>query len=333
MRVGLVITVKNEERLLRQNVLYHLRIGIEKIFVYFDGTTDSGRESIADIEGVVCSDSVPKENFTHLEYLNELTSNYDTIHTARQCLNTYDAQLKCRELGIDWLISLDADELFITDIASPVNLKTFFKAYMDFDVVQMRTLEVLARKMEYHHVMMEAIEFKLQKNFKNRLNQIFFSYFNPYTKKSFKYSHWLGHNMGKLAIRTHSETLPKNVHRYKTIDGTPLKRTKAGAILHYHLYDFKDFLKKYKNFKSHPNTFLSGNSIGKLKILWRDMVNDEQFDRHYLEDYFNKYLLIDNHKLKKYYHLRYLPFIKRTEKAIAQIDYPKHILESIKDQL
>ena len=49
MKVAVVMTVKNEERLLPQNVHYHLGIGIECIFIYFDGTTDHGKEKIRGI--------------------------------------------------------------------------------------------------------------------------------------------------------------------------------------------------------------------------------------------------------------------------------------------
>jgi hypothetical protein len=99
------------------------------------------------------------------------------------------------------------------------------------------------------------------------------------------------------------------------------------------LYDYDDFIKKYQNFKAHPNTFLSGNSIGNLKTLWRDMVNDEQFNDKYLQDYFKKYILIDKKKQRQLEHLRYLPFIKRKVPAVVNVDYPKQVLESIKQHL
>nr|WP_321233409.1 glycosyltransferase family 2 protein [uncultured Psychroserpens sp.] len=333
MRVALVITVKNEARLLRQNVLYHLEIGIETIYVYFDGTTDNGQQLIGDIEGVVSNVSVSADTFKHLDYMQHLCSNVDKIHTARQCLNTYDAQMKCRDLGIDWLISLDADELFLTDYKHPIGLSDFFKPLKSFDVVQLQTLEVLSRKMAYDKVMLEETQFKLKKNFKSHFNRIYFSFYNPYNKKSIMHSYWLGHNMGKLAIRVDSNTIPKNVHRYQTINETDINSTKSGYLLHYHLYDYEDFIKKYKNFKAHPNTFLSGNYIGSLKTLWRDMVNDEQFDEAYLKAYFEKYILIDQNKYKKLHHLRYLPFIKRKLLAVVDVFHPKQVLESIRQHL
>ncbi len=333
MRVALVITVKNEARLLRQNLRYHLAIGIEKIYVYFDGTTDNGKQLIANIEGVESNDSISAEKFKHLDYMEHLCSNANVIHTARQCLNTYDAQMKCRDLGIDWLISLDADELFLTDYKNAINLSAFFEPLKSFDVIQLQTLEVLTTKIAYQNVMLEETQFKVQKNFKSHFNRIYYSFYNPYNRQSIVHSYWLGHNMGKLAIRVNSETIPKNVHRYKTIDESPLKSIKRGFLLHYHLYDFKDFLKKYKNFKAHPNTFLSGNNIGALKTLWRDMVNDKQFSEAYLKDYFQKNILIDKKKYRQLLYLRYFSFIKRKMPAIVNVTLPKEVLEKVKQYL
>ena len=333
MRVALVITVKNEARLLKQNLRYHLAIGIEKIYVYFDKATDNGKLVIKDIEGVEVNDSVSAEIYKQVDYLQHLCNNADKIHTARQCLNTYNAQIKCRDLGIDWLISLDADELFVADYKKPISLKDFFEPLKSYDVVQLQTLEVLAKQMAYNKVMLEEIEFKIQKNFKSHFNRIYHKFYNPYRKTSIVHSYWLGHNMGKLAIRVDSDTIPKNVHRYQTINKTPLKTIKRGCILHYHLYDFEDFIKKYKNFKAHPNTFLSGNDIGSLKTLWRDMVNDEQFDETYLKDYFKTYILIDKKKYKQLHHLRYFPFIRRKISAVVNVTQPKQILEKVKSYL
>ena len=127
MKIALVLTVKNEERLLRHNLLYHKAIGADHIFIYFDDTTDSGKESISDLDFVTINDSVAVEKYARLEYLEKFTSQAGEHHTARQCLNTFDAQQQCEKNGIDWLISLDADELICTDFREPSNLKYFFQ--------------------------------------------------------------------------------------------------------------------------------------------------------------------------------------------------------------
>src|SRR5690554_2638693 len=108
MKIGLVITVKNEERILRQNLLYHKAIGVDKVFVYFDDSTDNGKTSISDLEFVEIADSVTEDLYRHIESLDDFFTQAKEHHTARQCLNTYDAIQKSKVSNIDWLISIDA---------------------------------------------------------------------------------------------------------------------------------------------------------------------------------------------------------------------------------
>src|SRR5690606_21502974 len=216
MKVGLVITVKNEERILRANLIYHLSIGIDKIFVYFDGTNDNGKVKISDLENVECFNSVDPSVYSDFAYLDRFKLQFYENHTARQCLNTYDAKQKCLKLGINWLLSLDADELFLMGIKKQISLAEFFNTHNNFDVIQLRTLEVLGRKMLYKNVMQEETMFKVHSQFKHWNDRIFFKYFDPYNNKMIKHRAWLGHTMGKCAIKVDSKIIPHNVHRYSS---------------------------------------------------------------------------------------------------------------------
>jgi hypothetical protein len=52
IKTAIVITAKNEERLLKNNLIYHFGLGICKAFVYFDGVIDGGLESIKNLSNV-----------------------------------------------------------------------------------------------------------------------------------------------------------------------------------------------------------------------------------------------------------------------------------------
>jgi hypothetical protein len=132
--------------------------------------------------------------------------------------------------------------------------------------------------------------------------------------------------MGKCAINVNSELMPKNVHRFKAIDKRPIKSLSCGYLLHYSLYDLKDFKKKFHNIKHRPNVFLNGKSLPKLALVWRDLVNDPQFDEQYLENYYKKNIYIDERKLKQFRSTRFFNIFKRKEKAIVKITYVKDIL-------
>ncbi|WP_165805963.1 glycosyltransferase family 2 protein [Marixanthomonas spongiae] len=328
MKTAVVLTVKNEARLLRPNLLYHLGLGIDRVFVYFDHTTDNGPETIADLKNVQAQNSVSAEQYSDLPFLKKFWSNAEEHHTARQCLNTYDALQQCKQEGIDWLVSLDADELFITRNKGQQTLTDFFNAEIteNYDVIRLPTLEMVNRKMAYQNVMAEETLFKKQKNFKSRFDRIYRKLYNPYTKKHITTSYWLGHTMGKAAINVHSDLIPFNVHRYQKHNGDKPREKKAGNILHYHLYDFEDFLKKYRNFKNRSITYLSGNQINSLKSLWIKLVNDPQHDKASLKNYYKKNIHYNKKELARLHKTRVFNILKRKEEAVVQITKPKEVL-------
>jgi hypothetical protein len=294
MKIALVITAKNEERLLRQNLLYHRAIGVYRAFVYFDNTTDRGKESIADLDFVKTEDSVPTEKYTHLDALKKFTSQAKEHHTARQCLNTFDALQQCQQEGIDWLISIDADELVCTDIDEPSQLSSFFKNIDgDVDVVYFNTLEAVQRQLMYDRVFEDESLFKVQRS------GYFKKLFNPFTNSKQKFSWWYGQTMGKGAMRVQGKLIPHNVHRYKNSNGKEIKSLKKGFVLHYHAYDAQDFIKKFKNFSDHPNTFLSGNKVEDIKLLLRDVVNTAGYNEEDLIQYYKDNLLFTPPEIEK----------------------------------
>ena len=331
MKVAVVMTVKNEARLLRQNVLYHLGIGVHKIFVYLDKTTDNGAETIKDLEAVVINESVVAKTYQDKPYLEKFWSNALEHHTARQCLNTYDAMQTCKAEQIDWLISLDADELFLSSINNDLSLKNFFEEakQKEADVISLRPMEVVAKKMAYNYVMQEETLFKTQKNFQSKFDQIYHKIYDPYNQTHKTVSFWLGHTMGKAVIRVSNNIIPDNVHRYIALDGAKLNIVSLGYLLHYHIYDFEDFIKKFQNFKERPDTFLSGNKIEDLKSLWIKLVNDPNYTPEYLKVYFEENLLFGPTKLKGLKKTRVFNIFKRKEVAVVNIDLPKQILTPV----
>jgi len=329
MKIAIVMTVKNEARLLRQNLLYHQAIGAAHAFVYFDDTTDNGKETIAQLDFVTISNSVKTVTYADQPSLDKFTSKAHHHHTARQCLNTYDALQKCKSLGIDWLISLDADELVCTSNEKASNLVSFLQQVPDnTDVIYMKTLEVLSRKSSYALVFSEETLFKTQPNFGSRFKNIVKTIDDPFTNKTVNYSYWFGQHMGKAALRVSSEVIPVNVHRYVLKGGNKPIQIKAGCILHYHAYDIEDFIKKFTNFSNRPNTFLSGNKVNSLKLLLRDVVNKTGWNEQALGDYFKKNLMFSDKEVDRLLKNRYLGLLKRTVPPLREITSVKNVFES-----
>ena len=328
MRVALVLTVKNEERLLRHNLLYHRALGAEHIFVYFDGTTDGGKAAISDLDFVTLQDSVSPEKYEHLTYLEKFTSQADEHHTARQCLNTFDAQQECKAMGINWLVSLDADELVCPNTTEIIGLPQFFDTIPpQVEIVYLQTREFLQHKISIHNVFSEGTLFKTTPTYRSRLKNITKQLDNPFTGQQQKFPYWYGQTMGKGAIRIGKDVIPHNVHRYKKVDGLQVTSVKAGLVLHYHAYDAADFIKKFTNFSEHPDTFLSGNSVESIKLLLRDVVNKSGKTETELKTYFENNLMFSRTEVTALLKNKYLWLLSRDPAPLEEITSVQQVFQ------
>jgi len=327
MKIAIVITAKNEERLLKSNLQYHFAVGVHKAYLYFDGATDGGPKSIGDMPEVEVQDSVSENKFGDLPFLNKFTSKAVEHHTARQCLNTYDAMLKCKRDGIQWLISIDADELIIADKHDPLPLISLFDGVSeDVDLVHFNTKEAVQRRNEYDNVFADETLFKSTHLFKRKLERPNKMIHDPFQKKNKKISYWMGQFQGKSAIRVASDLIPKNVHRYKQKDGSLLKQIEKGLVLHYHAFDQPDFIKKFTNFKKHPDNFLAGSDVGYVKKLWRDVVNSEVIEEDYRNNYFQNNIMFTESEISKM-NSKIFGILPRKQKPFEEITSVKKAFE------
>jgi|TARA_R110002020_G_scaffold63136_3_gene168440 hypothetical protein len=330
MKIAFVLTVKNESRLLRNNLRYHQAIGAAHIFVYFDGSTDDGKDTIKDLAYVTILESVAAKKFEHLPFLEKFTSQAIEHHTARQCLNTYDAKLRALEKGCDWLISIDADELVCPNFDAHQSLNEFFGGIdQAVSVIRFYTFEAIQRKQQYENVFAEETLFKTTHTYKSKFQKIWKTLEDPFEKRPFKTSYWYGHHLGKAAIRTSSHVIPKNVHAYQRVDGSNPRKLQKGNVLHYHAYDSDDFLKKFTNFSKHPDVFLSGNKVKPLKLLLRNIVNSKELCQEYKEKYYKNYLMFTEREVVKLKKNRYLFFLKRNKAPLRTIMVPNQIFKRL----
>ena len=326
MNIALVLTVKNEARLLRSNLLYHRAIGACEIFVYFDGTTDNGKQTISDLDYVTAQDSVKADQYQEVHFLEKFTTNAKEHHTARQCLNTYDALQQCKEKGYDWLISIDADELVCTDFNDRSDLPNFFSQInQEVTIVNLKVREALQRQIAYDNVFAAETLFKTTHRYGSRFQKITKQVYNPFLKANQRFSFWYGQHMGKGAIRVASDTIPHNVHRYKNQDGSSPNVYEAGFVLHYHAYDVQDFIKKFTNFSSHPDTFLSGQKVNDLKLLLRDVVNISGMNASELEAYFADNIMFSEAEVTVLLKNTYFGFLKRYVAPLQEIASVKKV--------
>jgi len=294
MKLALVITVKNERTLLRQNLEYHHKLGIDHAYVFLDDTEDNTVETIEDLPYVDIFHSVNPLLYKDCKDLSEFTKNYAEHHTARQMLNMYHAkQLACKS-SYDWIIAIDADELICIDLQKtyPGQLHNFFKVIPDgVNHIRFSTLEVLQHRMTYKNVFLEETLFKAPDV---KLNH---RVFDPIHKKFLNIKGYYGQTKGKSAVRPSIPSKPKSTHKFVNLDGTALETIWHGFLLHYYAYDFNDFVKKFRNFKHRPNYYIIGSKVEDVKLLWRDLVNDPNMLKGELKEYYKRWVLFSHREV------------------------------------
>lgn len=328
MSTAISITVKNEAQLLRPNLLYHQHVGVDRVYVFLDRSTDNTRETVQDLDFVEVTGSVSPEKYAHRPELRFMIEGYEKIFTARQGLNVVHAMEKAGTEGIDWIISIDADELIYVCPRTRLkdHLRTFFdKIGRNTDAVVFSTLEALQRNADTANGFTEESLFIKPESILSR------KICDPY-KGAFKdITGVLGHRVGKSAVRTSVDAHPVNSHRFKGSDGKPLRTLNKGYVLHYYCYGFNDFLKKYTNFQDHPDEYLSGEFVGWQKRLWRDLVNDSDFSEEFLREYYKKNIVPDQAAIERLLQQKILGFFPR-KKQIIRIDHVRKMFENLKQE-
>jgi len=295
-RVGLVITIKNEESLIRQNLMYHHHTGAEHVYVYDDGATDSSLDRIQDLPFVTIRNSVSPDELKVDYPITYLTKKLQTHHTARQCLNVLHAKQLARDRGIDWLVSIDADELLLPHLTDRDRKlpELFLHLPNDVHEVHFPVLELLQTRPDFNEVFEEGTFFQSPRHTIPRKIS------DPLQKRVIKNHKLIGHTQGKAAVRTSSDLTPHTVHQFTSPDRTPHKRVAAGQLLHYNMYSYANFVNKFRNFKDHADTFIHDNQVDYLKRMWRDMVNSGEFTEEYLKQYYLDNLVLKPETLRKY---------------------------------
>lgn len=145
---AIAYTVKNEARLLPEAIRFHLAAGCSRIYVFWDGTTDNSRELVAGFARVHSQESVrPYELANRSDWLERFGRFWEAEMDVRKAVNTYYAAQLAEQEGIDWLISIDPDEILAIEKDRPItddSIREFLSGIPDrIDQVLVRNLELV----------------------------------------------------------------------------------------------------------------------------------------------------------------------------------------------
>ena len=113
---AIATTLKNAGNVLDSFIAYHLAIGFEHIFLFFDDAADPGIGRAATYPKVtaIAHDAALRQRWRALPQYEEQAPFIDREVMARQVLNVELAMQLAREGGFEWLLNIDSDELFFS---------------------------------------------------------------------------------------------------------------------------------------------------------------------------------------------------------------------------
>ena len=231
-KLAIVTTLRAPENIIQSFVNYHLNIGIDQLFLFFDDPNDPSIIKFSNhpkITTIKCTNKHWEKTGCH--------KNSD-IET-RQTHNADLALSQAKKQGIDWITHIDIDELIhtekknIKEILSTIDQTT---AYL-----WMQTLEAIPTKLETTNPFIEINNFKIpQKN--NTIKQ------ETLSSTLFHNEYFRGHIGGKSFTRTRSDVKSLKIHRPEPLENHTLtaQTTKETMLLHYDCYDYKSWLEKWE---------------------------------------------------------------------------------------
>ncbi len=263
IKVCIVSTVCNPgKEILALFIDYHLSIGFEHIILFFENLSDEALPKAREYTNVtvLLGDRELKQKQMKNKTFNIMFAPGIKHPIPRQVLNQETAINIASEMGFDWMLHLDQDELFYPENCS---VKEHFEKFSDTntgDIIYYNH-EAVPEKMEIENFFKEVTLFKLNGFFLKRLN-IEPAFYKKYFPQRMYFN---SYGNGKSAVRVAKGALPSGVH---TFHPSPLFPETVFSldcsILHYFCTGFSNYWEKFKY-------------ISKLKEIWFDPLPENKF--------------------------------------------------------
>jgi len=300
--VAIVTTCKGAAHTIRSWIDYHLHIGFDLLFIFFDDPTDvtiQWMDYPKDKVIILRNDETLRQRQKTLSVYKSLKMYLDHEVQARQQLNAEMALEMCLERGITWLLHIDVDELFYL---ANLSLKQHFKQLMAQNIGHLTYInfEAVPQRMDIDDFFAEVTLFR-KHLCTIEINPLTFSALQYWKQKRTHGQYFLAYDNGKSAVRVLKGVVPVSVHEWKlpsdsgdlvngrihcevhgdlnrwtqlplrsctaisdprNLDLTRLFKCENAIILHYVVCGWKWYYSKYAILKSFPNYWFGG----KLKI-------------------------------------------------------------------
>ena len=275
---AIVTTLKNADHVLDSFIAYHLAIGFEHIFLFFDDPADPGIRRTAAYRNVtaIAHDAALRERWRGLPQYGEQAPFVDREVMARQVLNVELTMRLARERGFDWLLNIDSDELFFSpDESAAAHFNALSK--QPAEAITYLNYEALPERDDIGDFFCEVDLFKVPPELNRRpitaavvravkatpqFNPDFFNFYGT----------------GKSAVRLSAEGMqPNGVHGFVRRSGQwQAAESRRHSILHYACCGFDAFWTKYVTLGRFSDSWWEkydiAASIGRFHLDARDVV-------------------------------------------------------------
>lgn len=281
-KIAITYTVKNESRLILWAVNYHLSIGFAKIYIFLDNSNDNTEIKLKYNDKVEVYES-KKPNIDHNcpGWIAEIIPKWNDNMDVRKRINTYLAAKMACASGIEWIASIDPDEMIVPRYKNSLQniaIQEFINNIpRNVDQVLLKNIECIPEKNSVYNPFVECTLFinrfviseyllkcskyilrKITKNpkliswyeyyyYKIRFFNMFSRVMiNPIDKEKIPIPFYLGYTNYKSVIRTSKiKNFKFDIHRWVKFNKAPVN-IKKGNIFHYDLFDCQYMIDKFK---------------------------------------------------------------------------------------
>lgn len=326
-RIGLVMGVQNEAYFLPAHLAYHRMIGVERVYLFLDRSTDQSVDIGRRFPGVrVCKVTVRPAGSSYISDFHRLAMD--------------QAMVWAREEGLDWLMILDPDEFAYADnTGASIHESDPDKLCRDADLrillssvpnnilqVQLVTREVLPCREWAESFFADQIYFQGNPPLGRSIN-------NPLTGTTSLWENYLGHRQGKCLVRTSAPVQSFDSHRWTTEQSpsrpnrpefVPIPTISRGWHAHYFITGYDHWLNKYRQIAFEPTHWPCGTAVELPIQTWKEVYAAR--DRVKLSDYLKNHVFLSEACLQQHEHSGTALRDKRLQKLImtALQRYPLH---------
>jgi hypothetical protein len=268
-KIGIGTTVKNPHQL-NDWIKYHLSINFDKLYIVFDDETENYNFNPEYINNnkvkIFKNNDNWKNELVLLPDMAQFIEDKKEV-MSRQIANFTNVRNYAKKDGIDWLLHIDADELFYPEDKNLVDI--FDNLY---DTIHFKNYEMIPIRDDYKNCFRDGINFKINSTI-----------YNAYAN-------------GKSSVKVCSNAKIAGVHNFA---GSLKLTSNVGKILHYPSCNFNEYINKYKILGKFGDKWWDAVPIPfKFHTQSRDIItscnNNEDNCISKVREYYNKSNVLNN---------------------------------------